>query len=263
MENIRNLANENIPYLIDKYNSFLDEYEFSEHIEKFTKHLNANLSVSINFRLSALFHFLQEGNYKNIYEIFSHDYDQMEKNNPLFSYRFSFDSSFDNGTDFKYGALNSGNIGTKFWGDFCIHLESKEINSSVLIKYNSLSKEPNGKYRYFTKEKELLLDKLKNDLSNFENAIPLVVLKNKDQDYSKLSVNEYNGLVNDCDLEYMETIIDVKLTLAMVSKIAIENEVFIKMVDSNVATKENKSGNISLVRVLKEITNKNITLEYL
>ncbi|MBK7057001.1 MAG: hypothetical protein IPH52_18505 [Leptospiraceae bacterium] len=49
----------------------------------------------------------------------------------------------------------------------------------------------------------------------------------------------------------------------MVSKIAIENEVFIKMVDSNVATKENKSGNISLVRVLKEITNKNITLEYL
>jgi len=161
MENIRNLANENIPYLIDKYNSFLDEYEFSEHIEKFTKHLNANLSVSINFRLSALFNFLQEGNYKNIYEIFSHEYDQLEKNNPLFSYRFSFDSSFDNGTDFKYGALNSGNIGTKFWGDFCIHLKSKEIDSSVLIKYNSLSKEPNGKYRYFTKEKELLLDKLK------------------------------------------------------------------------------------------------------
>ncbi len=263
MENIRNLANENIPYLIDKYNAFLGDYEFSEYIENFTKHLNSNLSVSINFRLGALFHFLQEGNYKNIYEIFSHDYDQLEKSNPLFFYRFSFDSSFDNGTDFKYGALNSGNIGTKFWGDFCIYLKSKEIDSSVLIKYNSLSKEPNGKYRYFSKEKELLLDKLKNDLSNFENAIPLVVLKNKDQDYSKLSVKEYNGLVNDCDSEYMETIIDCKLTLDMVSKIAIENEVFIKMVDSNVATKENKSGNISLVRVLKEITNKNITLEYL
>ena len=66
MENIRNLANENIPYLIDKYNSFLDEYEFSEHIEKFTKHLNANLSVSINFRLSALFLYL------NLLWLFAH-----------------------------------------------------------------------------------------------------------------------------------------------------------------------------------------------
>jgi hypothetical protein len=260
MENIAALAKENIPELLKKYDIFIDGYELREFLDGFVNHIKPNLSISMNFKLVSLFNFLQDGYYKNIYEIYANDYDQLEKNNPLFFYRFSFDFSFENGKDFKYGALNSGNIGTKFWGDFCIYLKSKEMDSTVLIKHNSLSKEPNGKYRYFSQEKNLLLDKLKNDLSNFENAILLVVLKNKDQDYSKSSVNEYNDLVNDGDSEYVEAIMDFKLTLEMVSKITVEDEIYDKYLDNNVESRENKNEQIIFTKVMKEAKSKNISL---
>lgn len=102
-------------------------------INEFTKWLFDKASVSINLPPYILAHFIQNGTYYNIYE-WSREQEDLsgrpreaclrEKLGTYYDRRMLFDGAFQNGEQFRYGALNAGGPGlvTKF-GMFCIVLD--------------------------------------------------------------------------------------------------------------------------------------------
>ncbi|MEM7182699.1 MAG: hypothetical protein AAF518_17425 [Spirochaetota bacterium] len=256
MNTIYYLAEGNVETLSSMFQSWRSSSDFSPEFEKFEEFLGSGLSVSLNMKLDSLYKFLLEGEYKNIYELYAGDYDTLEKNDPLFFYRFSFDTSFENGTSFQYGAVNAGNLGTVFWGDFCVYLEIPK--DTVILKYNSLSVEPSGKYRYFDKDKDVNLGKLQMDLGFLQDAAQLVLLKNKKNQLIDISANYYKELV--CDGEdYVEVIIEPKINLSDIRKVWFNPEIYEEETRKQFESEDDQQD--SIVAVIEEMEKNRIPWE--
>lgn len=119
-------------------------------INEFTEWLLDKASVSINRAPSILAHFIQNNTYYNIYE-WATDQEYLsgrpreeclrERLGNYYDRRMSFDGAFQDGEQFRYGALNAGGPGlvTKF-DTFCIVFDRKFLDKIELayLKEDSL-----------------------------------------------------------------------------------------------------------------------------
>ncbi|MBF0531313.1 MAG: hypothetical protein HQK55_18995, partial [Deltaproteobacteria bacterium] len=64
-----------------------------------------------------------------------------EKLGKYYDRRLAFDNAFEDGTRFRYGALNAGGVGLSLFGDFCMVLNRsfmESLNDAVYLPDDSL-----------------------------------------------------------------------------------------------------------------------------
>ncbi|MFX0066379.1 MAG: hypothetical protein ACFFC7_29825 [Candidatus Hermodarchaeota archaeon] len=192
--NLFDLAEKNWHYLKEVYR----EKKYRDKINDFVEFIKNNWAISIKMRKNTLICFLSGEEYKNIRRIKKELQiklkdqknlkislnDAIEKHTKEYHKpRLVFESSFQNGEEFKYAALNVGGInvkglGPKKYGEFCV-----VINQKQLKKYSTLAfiKEDSLKY---IRERQIEIERFKKDIANRDTIHFLTALKHCNIDAS-------------------------------------------------------------------------------
>ena len=178
--NLFDLARNNSKNLKKKY----QEDEKYNELEDIRIFIENNWTLSINGDWIDFLAFLNTGNYINIYkrkiiekkylnerEIYSRDPETVAYDNVKFGKeRKCFESSFQGGNNFKYGAIYLGGKGTSY-GKFCLIFRRNDIFSlenSAILKRDSIT---------YVKDSILLTKKLKGEISDRNAVSFLAILK--------------------------------------------------------------------------------------
>jgi len=207
--NLFKLAKDNEPILQKRFIGVKKREEAKGiAIDTIFAYLDEHLNFSINFTAANLQYLAKDNIYKSAYKrfegnkkkIYSHFGERKEQ-------RLEFDSRFENSVDFKYAALNCGNIGLTYWGDYCLLFDLKEYEKSnaeiVFLQRNSLQKTDNRFY-YFDNDTELNIGKLLQESGTSTTKNELICIKLA----GKMSqVDDLPDLVCDSEgTEYIEMI---------------------------------------------------------
>ncbi|MBI4648849.1 MAG: hypothetical protein HY738_20235 [Bacteroidia bacterium] len=187
-KNIFELAKKNSKHLTSAFNSIKNP-----SIEKFAERVKNDGTVSINRKLENLLDTLKNDRILNVYDniklenpnITNEEINEKlkERQPKHYKKRITFDAYFD-GKDFKYGALNIGNIGayTDDFGQFCIVLKKENIEgyeNLCFIKKNSLE-------HYVDDDCNIKLTVLKKDISDLKDMHYLAAMKHHTE------INDHN-----------------------------------------------------------------------
>ena len=215
--NIFDIANQNWDSLKIRYKLLKERYEDYNNLgifSNFVKLVKDKWTISINMRQGVLNNFLIAGKYKNIYEIKKEQGDELRKVKKMdiiseeqavkkhqkgyYEARVTFESTFEDGAKFKYGALNIGGLGLEKYGDYCVAIkreQSKEYTSLAFIKEDSLN---------YVEEDYVNIERLSQDIANRECVHILVALKHAN-DIEEIPTDELASMIC-CDECYVEAI---------------------------------------------------------
>lgn len=212
-EDIFKLAELNSENLEEQFSKIEKEFtgdNRKKDLDKFAGHIQNYWSVSINFRPIYLIRFLKDGKYKNTYELHKSDKKLVKKQlGTLYKPRTTFDAAFKNGIKFKYGALNTGNIGLKDFGDYCAVIKKEIVltyKNAVFLKQDSLKQNDDGSLYYFNKDGTLNIDELKTDLSTEDKKLELAAVKHSEKLKTVPDTEWPDMLCNKSENDYVEFI---------------------------------------------------------
>jgi len=123
--NIFDMAEQNSDYLRTRYTSLANEYEAQNNfhiLNQFVELVINKWTISINMRQYVVNNFLISGRYKNVYEVKKERAGELKEHGRevlveeglkshlkgFYKSRMTFDLTFENGTEFRYSALNIG-----------------------------------------------------------------------------------------------------------------------------------------------------------
>lgn len=215
--NIADLSGQNSDNLKRSYNFLEERYRDRNTLDtlrRFVGLVKDKWAVSINMRQGALNSFMIAGRYTNVYESKRERGEELKKVRKLgisveraiekhlkddYKSRVTFDRSFEDGENFKYGALNIGGLGPKKrFGQYCVVIErkhSEEYSSLAFIKADSLN---------YVDEHRVNIDRLSQDIANKECVHLLVALKHEN-DIEGTPADEWPSMTC-CDKSYTEAI---------------------------------------------------------
>jgi hypothetical protein len=215
--NIFDIADENLDNLKTKYKLLKERHEDQNNLgifSNFVKLVKDKWTISINMRQGVLNNFLIAGKYKNIYEVKKEQGDELRKVKKMdiiseeqavkkhqkgyYEARVTFESTFEDGAKFKYGALNIGGLGLEKYGDYCVAIkleQSKDYSSLAFIKEDSLN---------YVDGHHVNIEQLCQDIANKECVHPLVTLKHEN-DIEGIPADEWTSMIC-CDESYIEAI---------------------------------------------------------
>ena len=113
-------------------------------LNRFFQRLEKEGRVAINMRQTVLLSFLTFGKHQNIHEWAqlrigksskSKEEILREKLGEFYEKRSTFDTAFEEGEKFRYGALNIGGLGVTHFGEFAIVLKENLFTADVKIAY--------------------------------------------------------------------------------------------------------------------------------
>jgi hypothetical protein len=119
-------------------------------IKKFAEWVKSTGLISINTRLYVVVELINGNSYQNAYDwaeenakLSGRSVEDLlrERLGDYYERRISFDSEFEKGTTFRYGALNAGGIGASDYGAYCIVLSrayQRDLQGFVCISGDSL-----------------------------------------------------------------------------------------------------------------------------
>jgi len=129
MANLFQLSELNTARLEDAFGEVVESSGAAkDKVERFAERVRQDGRVSINMRTYVLASFVVNGRHLNVYEWAEHqarlsdtDKDRIlqEKLGKWYAKRVAFDSFFEGGQGFRYGALNIGGLGVGKFGRFC------------------------------------------------------------------------------------------------------------------------------------------------
>ena len=140
------IAAENVPTLEDQFESLISSLAKAdaEALNRFFKCLEQEGRVTINMPQTVLLSFLTFGKHQNIHEWAqlrtgksskSKEEILREKLGEFYEKRSTFDTAFEEGEEFRYGALNIGGLGVTHFGEFCVVLKENIFTADVKIAY--------------------------------------------------------------------------------------------------------------------------------
>lgn len=179
--NLFELAKSNEPALKKRFETVKKaEEDKGINVDAICAYLDEHLNFSINFDAEGLQDFVKDKIYKSDYERFPEDMQGSEHPKGRIKQRLELDSRFENSVDFKYAALNCGNRGLSFWGDYCLIFDLKEyekVNDEIVfLQRNSLQKTDKG-YYYFDDEIVLKFGKLLQEMGTSTTKNELICIK--------------------------------------------------------------------------------------
>lgn len=187
--NIFEMARENSGNLKQNYCLLEDKYINRNDLDilrKFTEFIKDNCNVSINMKPFVLNSFLLTGTYMNVYELKKEGKKQLKGmvkpeipveeavKRHLKSYyisRTTFDRTFEDGEKFKYGALNTGGLGLRKHGKYCVVIKRNQTN-----EYQTLTFIKEDSLHYFDGN-HVDVERLSRDMANRECVHLLAALK--------------------------------------------------------------------------------------
>ncbi len=150
-----------------------------EIINSFIDIINSEKTISINVELASLYEILSSEKYLNVFELgYSEDSIKKRYNNlsPYYKKFKLFIDMFDPEKKIKYGALNIGNLGTRYpgfgSGQICIIFKkgfTEKILNGFCLKTFSLN--------YYKNDGTFREKKFKEDISNWEDVHKLAFFK--------------------------------------------------------------------------------------
>jgi hypothetical protein len=188
--NLFDLANANSGNLEGRWTSTRDQSQDGEtlnRLEDFARYTKTNWRFSINMKEYALLSFLEMAEYVNVRGLkkveeaellelgvvpeISREEAEKRHLKGHAAKRAIFDSSFEKGEEFKWGALSVGGIGLTNYGQICV-----VIKREAAEQYSSLAfiKEDSEKY---VENDQLDVEQLKGEISNKEFVHILAALK--------------------------------------------------------------------------------------
>ncbi len=215
--NIFDIANQNLDSLKTRYKSLKEKYEDQDNFgifSKFVKLVKDKWAISINMRQEVLNIFLIAGNYEDIYEVKKEQGRELRKVKKMdiiseeqavkkhqkgyYEARVTFESTFEDGAKFKYGALNIGGLGLKKYGDYCVVIkreQSEDYTSLAFVKEDSLN---------YVEVDHMSIERLSQDIANRECVHTLVALKHENN-IEGIPTDEWTSMIC-CDESYIEAI---------------------------------------------------------
>lgn len=184
------LGDQNAKNLESQYRKIKKEHaiETGGIFERFTDFIEKNWSVSINLKQSEINSFLISGAYRNMYGIIDEDLNELRsahdadisreeaaKNRMGIYYgkRKIFEDHFKNSDRFIYAAFNTGGPGLKKYGDFCLIIHRKEVEtfcSCTFLKKESIS---------YVSDNTLNVGRLKRDTAGRKSIHFLTAVKHE------------------------------------------------------------------------------------
>jgi hypothetical protein len=140
------IANDNSPSLENRFSVLTSSASPEGRIsmERFAELVRREGRVTINMRPMALISFLSLGSHQNTYEWAQSRAEESgrpaeeivrERLGGFYERRTTFDRSFLNGEELRYGALNAGGVGTTVYGDYCTVLRGELFEGAQIVAY--------------------------------------------------------------------------------------------------------------------------------
>lgn len=212
--NLFDMADQNSVNLEERYRKLETECG-SDHeqecLRKFASFVKDNWRMSINMQLSVVLDFLEFGRYKNIYELKKDQRKELEDETgqkpPVeegihrhlrswYGPRTTFDRSFDDGEQLKYGCVNTGGLGSEGFGPYCAVMKRENTDTYsrfVFIKLDSAENYVN---------KGVKVDELSQDVANREHVHHLATVKHHEDVRSKPETDWASMIC--CSEDYIE-----------------------------------------------------------
>lgn len=218
-------AKANVNRLEDQFNTLVASCSPPELglLQQFANDVVANGRVAINMRPWIAADFVHNNRYQNMYATVAEEAELSgrspnellrERLGTFFETRTTFDSSFDRGARFQYGALNIGGAGATRYGIFCVVLNrdfSEDCELVVYLKTDSLSgyMAAGGTLEEAALGRDIAPDTHRQQLAALKHAHELEL---HDGNWAKMLCSEN---------EYIEVIFVVNLETGMVAEVRI------------------------------------------
>jgi hypothetical protein len=271
--NLHSLAKGNAHNLQRQFEAMeksLPDQNARDRLSELIEMLSEKWSISINIKASDMIGFLDSGKHKNIYEVFNGDAALIKDKLKKYPRRLDFDAAFENGENFRYAALNIGNLGLQHFGDFCIIIEkpvAARYEQLVFLKYDSLSSDPlNGLPRYFN-QNDVAMDKVEQDISDRYHQPHLTALKCFPKLDSASSGTWKDVVCNNKENDYIEAITVSDIPVEDVAVVRINREVHKMLMDSIIKGYSKSSPMPDDIKrtqeIIQALNDKPIPVEYL
>ncbi|MBF0550361.1 MAG: hypothetical protein HQK60_07490 [Deltaproteobacteria bacterium] len=150
--NLFKIAQENAASLEAQLNQIMDKSSPATKLclADFQNWVLDEAGISINMKAAVLSIFMTTEKHQNIHEWAAEQAELSlrprqeileEKLGKYYDRRLAFDNAFEDGTRFRYGALNAGGVGLSLFGDFCMVLNRsfmESLNDAVYLPDDSL-----------------------------------------------------------------------------------------------------------------------------
>jgi len=179
---------------------------------------------------------LVSGRYKNIYEVKKDRKEQLTKmGKPSIPRqeaikkhlgehaepRIIFDSTFEDGNELVYGALNIGGLGLTGFGPLCVVIKREQAE-----RYSSLAFIKEDSEKYVVNDR-VDLDRLKQDVSNKEH-IPLLVALKHESDIERVRTDKWSSVIccarGKHDYVYVEAVTKDKILSTHIETVRMSEE---------------------------------------
>ncbi len=219
--NIFEMSQKNSEYLDSEYNMVVTTYGDPKIIELFSNKTKDIWAISINMGSSRLKKFLNEGRYKNVYESTNGEIQNENSREAVLKKRLKdkyelrtiFNNEIENGEVFKYGAMNIGGVGIRYFGEYCT-----VINRECLKLYTLLAFVKEDSLHY-VKGNKVDCDRMSKEIANANNVHILAVIKHQN-DLKSCSLSTWPSIVC-CDSNYIEAIVTDDILLDHISSVRI------------------------------------------
>lgn len=208
---IFDLASDNAPSLAERFEDVKAKASADEAdtLDRFAERVMQDGRVSMNMRPWTLSSLLSTGKHQNMYQwaeeqagFSGRPLDEIlrEKLGPYYERRIAFDSAFDDGRLFRYGALNIGGAGATKYGKFCAVLASDFAAGGedvAYLKFDSLN-------TYVRAKAEVDEAAISGDVASHASRDKLTALKHV-HEIPTVDEHDWPGLVCS-DSDYVEAI---------------------------------------------------------
>jgi len=235
--NLFELAVQNSEALQAKYQDLtaqFEKYHLLPSLEAFVEQVKSHSRMSINMRQHDLNGLLLSERHKNIYEwaearvkLPPNNREQIlrERLKSYYEARMAFDHFFDDGENFRYGALNIGGLGATLYGEYCVILTRKFLDDCL---YLAFIKEDSLK-GYVLPGSSVDIARLTEEVADKEHAHILAALKHQG-DIQTLPSEEWGGMVCRSDA-YIEAITIQDIYISVVGCVRINKQEYRKHYD--------------------------------
>jgi len=237
--NLFDLADQNSDSLKKRCNSLEGRCRTRGSLNEFNNFIKRVISdwrICMNMRERVLNKVLVSGRYKNIYEVKKDRKEQLTKmGKPSIPRqeaikkhlgehaepRIIFDSTFEDGNELVYGALNIGGLGLTGFGPLCVVIKREQAE-----RYSSLAFIKEDSEKYVVNDR-VDLDRLKQDVSNKEH-IPLLVALKHESDIERVRTDKWSSVIccarGKHDYVYVEAVTKDKILSTHIETVRMSEE---------------------------------------
>jgi len=239
-------------------------------LDRFTARVGSDGRIAINMRVDVLLELVTASKYQNMYEWAreraqwspkSADEIIQERLGSYHQPRIAFESKFEDGERFRYGALNIGGAGATHYGDFCVIVDDALPTSGMPVVYlrgDSLKS-------YVGPTASVDLAALERDAAPHSHRQYLAVLKHG-TDMCRVPDDGWARLVCSAD-DYIEAIFVGDLTPATIERVRIaksDYDLYFEFAFMDFRAKLNAGERIlmnTFARLISELNTRGIMLE--